>query len=83
MIREIKVKSVLNKHKNRDNLFLENYTLNPYSGCSFNCIYCYIQGSKYGGDDSNNLSIKINAPKILIKQLKKRAITASNFHYTL
>lgn len=74
MIREIKVKSVLNKHKNRDNLFLENYTLNPYSGCSFNCIYCYIQGSKYGGDDSNNLSIKINAPKILIKQLKKRAI---------
>ncbi|MGO9387999.1 MAG: radical SAM protein [Methanobacterium sp.] len=73
MINEILVKSVLNKHKKRDNWFLENYTLNPYSGCSFNCIYCYIQGSKYGGDVSNNLSIKVNAPEILIKQLKRRA----------
>ena len=73
MINEILVKSVLNKHKKRDNWFLENYTLNSYSGCSFNCIYCYIQGSKYGGDDSNNLSIKVNAPEILVKQLKKRA----------
>ena len=73
MIKEIQVKSVLNKHKKRDDWFLENYTLNPYSGCSFNCIYCYIQGSKYGGDHSNNLSIKVNAPEILIKQLKNRA----------
>ncbi len=73
MINKILVKSVLNKHKKRDNLFLENYTLNPYSGCSFNCIYCYIQGSKYGGDVSNNFSIKVNAPEILVKQLKKRA----------
>jgi DNA repair photolyase len=73
MINEIPVKSVLNKHKKRDNWFLENYTLNPYYGCLFNCIYCYIHGSKYGGDDSNNLSIKVNAPEILIKQLKRRA----------
>jgi len=74
MINEIVVKSVLNKHKKRDNWFLENYTLNPYSGCSFKCIYCYIQGSKYGGDNSNNLSIKVNAPEILVKQLKRRAL---------
>jgi DNA repair photolyase len=73
LIKEIQVKSVLNKHEMRDNWFLENYTLNPYSGCSFNCIYCYIQGSKYGGDDSNSLSIKINASSVLVKQLKKRA----------
>ncbi len=73
MLNEIQVKSVLNKHQKRDNWFLGNYTLNPYSGCSFNCIYCYIQGSKYGGDDFNELSIKINAPELLIKQLKRRA----------
>jgi len=48
MVNEIKVKSILNKHKKRDDWFLDDYSVNPYSGCSFNCIYCYIRGSKYG-----------------------------------
>ena len=47
MASEIQVKSILNKHKNRDDRFLDDYSVNPYSGCSFNCIYCYIRGSKY------------------------------------
>ena len=47
MTREIQVKSILNKTKHRDAWFLGDYTLNPYSGCSFNCLYCYIRGSRY------------------------------------
>lgn len=48
MVDEIQVKSILNKHKKRDDWFLDEYSVNPYSGCSFNYIYCYIRGSKYG-----------------------------------
>lgn len=60
-MREIFVKSILNKKKNRDAWFLDDYTLNPYEGCSFNCQYCYIRGSKYGANMSETLAVKINA----------------------
>lgn len=73
MIKEIETKSVLNKHKKRDGLFLEDYTLNPYSGCSFNCVYCYVNGSKYGSRIPSGCSVKINAADVLYKQLKNRA----------
>ncbi len=73
MIKEIKSKSVLNKHKKRDWLFLEDYTLNPYLGCSFNCIYCYVNGSKYGSKTPTELSVKTNAAEVLYRQIKNRA----------
>jgi len=73
MVNEIKVKSILNKHKKRDDWFLDDYSVNPYSGCSFNCIYCYIRGSKYGENMAKTLSVKINAPELLEKQLSRRA----------
>ncbi|MBU4227793.1 radical SAM protein [bacterium] len=73
MVNEIQVKSILNKQKKRDEWFLCDYTLNPYSGCSFNCIYCYIRGSKYGENMVNTLSVKVNAPELLGKQLSRRA----------
>ena len=72
-INEVHVKSILNKHKKRDSWFLIDYTLNPFSGCSFNCLYCYIRGSHYGGDKTHKLKVKANAAEILKKQLKKRA----------
>ncbi len=72
VINEIKAKSILNKHKKRDDWFLDNYTVNPYSGCSFNCIYCYIRGSKYGENMAKTLSVKTNAPELLEKQLSRR-----------
>jgi len=72
MVDEIQVKSILNKHKKRDDWFLDDYSINPYSGCSFNCIYCYIRGSKYGKNMAKTLSAKINAPEVLEKQLKRR-----------
>src|SRR5687767_143418 len=71
-MREITVKSVLNKKKNRDSWFLDDYTLNPYEGCSFNCQYCYIRGSKYGENMAETLAAKINGPQVLDKQLAFR-----------
>jgi len=73
MVAEIQVKSILNKHKKRDDWFLDDYSVNPYEGCSFHCIYCYIRGSKYGENMAKMLSVKINAPEVLEKQLKRRA----------
>src|SRR6478736_1588868 len=67
------VKSVLNKTKKRDTWFLDDYTINPYSGCSFNCHYCYIRGSKYGLHMEEKLAVKENAVEVLEKQLQSRA----------
>ncbi len=72
-MKEIIVKSILNKKKNRDSWFLDEYTLNPYEGCSFNCQYCYIRGSKYGENMTETLSAKINGAEILDRQLKFRS----------
>jgi len=52
---------------------LDDYTINPYSGCSFNCLFCYTRGSKYGINMEEKLSIKTNAVELLDKQLKTRA----------
>lgn len=70
---EIIAKSILNKTKKRDPWFLDDYTVNPYSGCSFNCLYCYIRGSKYGIHMERKLGIKTNAPELLDKALRRRA----------
>lgn len=73
MPKEIKITSVLNKTKKRDEWFLDDYTLNLYSSCSFNCLYCYIRGSKYGTNLANSLSAKINSIEVLDRQLYNRA----------
>ena len=36
MLQQKQVKSVLNKHKKRDSWFLDDYSVNPYEGCSCN-----------------------------------------------
>lgn len=73
MPREIEVKSILNKTKRQDPWFLDDYTVNLYSSCSFNCLYCYIRGSKYGTNLETSLSVKANAIEVLDKQLANRA----------
>ena len=73
VLKKIEVTSVLNKQKKRDDWFLCDYSVNPYYGCSFNCLYCYIRGSKYGSNMHETLALKSNAREVLDKQLKRRA----------
>ncbi len=73
MLHTKQVKSVLNKHKKRDSWFLDDYSVNPYEGCSCNCLYCYIRGSKYGENMDEGLAVKENALEVLEKQLASRA----------
>ena len=70
MLQAKTVKSVLNKHKKRDGWFLDDYSVNPYEGCSCNCLYCYIRGSKYGENMNEHLAVKENALQVLEKQLR-------------
>ena len=72
MIQEIQAKTILNKKKKRDSWFLDEFTVNAYEGCSMNCLYCYVRGSKYGENMEDKLSVKINAPEVLEKQLQFR-----------
>ncbi|HEY6976462.1 MAG TPA: radical SAM protein, partial [Chitinophagaceae bacterium] len=72
MLNQKIVKSVLNKHKKRDSWFLDDYSVNPYEGCSCNCLYCYIRGSKYGENMAEHLSVKANITGVLEKQLQLR-----------
>ncbi|MEP6846166.1 MAG: radical SAM protein [Panacibacter sp.] len=73
MLKQKTIKSVLNKHKKRDSWFLDEYSVNPYEGCSCNCLYCYVRGSKYGENMEDGLAVKENISAVLEKQLQSRA----------
>lgn len=73
MIAYKEVTSILNKHKKRDSWFLDDYSINPYEGCGFNCTYCYVHGSKYGENLDEKIVIKKDAAQILDRQLANRA----------
>lgn len=69
-MKEVEAKTILNKHRKRDSWFLDDYSVNPYLGCGFGCVYCYIHGGRYGGTE---LAVKVNAPELLARELRRRA----------
>ena len=71
VVREVFAKTVLNRRKFRDPWFLDEYSVNPYGNCDFNCVYCYTHGSKYGVSTREPIA-KINAPTLLGRELLKR-----------
>lgn len=73
MYKSAPVKSILNKKKSRDAWFLDDYTFNMYSGCSFNCLFCYVKGSVFGEHNERSMQYKSNGLELLEKQLHLRA----------
>ena len=71
MVREVSVRTVLNRHRRRDEWFLDDYSVNPYRLCEFNCVYCYIHGGRYGAP--RELTVKVNAPAVLNGELSRYA----------
>ena len=70
MVREILAKSILSKSK------IQDYTINPYVGCSHSCRYCYaVFMRKYTGHKEKwgeFVDVKINAPELLAKEIKRK-----------
>jgi DNA repair photolyase len=71
LIKEIKAKSILTK----SGIPGADYCINPYTGCSHGCTYCYASYmKKYTHHDEpwgSFVDVKINAPDILRKQMKR------------
>jgi len=69
-VKDVEAKSILNKSK------IFDYCLNPYTGCEHNCTYCYASlfMRRYSGHEEpwgEFVDVKINAPKLLKKQLER------------
>ncbi len=68
-VREIRVKSVLNRSG-------EDYTVNPYVGCSHACVYCYARyyTKKFKGFDGwgSVVEVKVNAAEVLERELTRK-----------
>ncbi|MEK7127362.1 MAG: radical SAM protein [Patescibacteria group bacterium] len=72
-VKEIQAKSVLSKTTLKDADF--DYSVNPYYGCRFGCVYCYasFMGRFVGknvSDWGNYVFAKINASELLAKEIK-------------
>ena len=71
VIKEVTAKSILSK----SGIPGADYCINPYTGCSHGCTYCYASFmKKYSNHDEpwgSFVDVKINAPDILRKQLKR------------
>ncbi len=68
---EVLCKSILVKSR----IYGVDYAVNPYTGCEHNCVYCYATFMKKYSNHKEPwgefVDVKINAPTILMKQLRK------------
>lgn len=59
----------------RSRIYGVDYAVNPYTGCEHNCVYCYATFMKKYSNHKEPwgefVDVKINAPTVLRKQIKK------------
>ena len=71
IVREIECKSILSK----SGIESVDYAINPYVGCAHGCVYCYaVFMKRFTGHEEEwgtFVDIKINAPDVLTRQLKR------------
>jgi DNA repair photolyase len=67
--KDVKIKRILNP----TSIDLGEYVINPYMGCEYSCLYCYVRSnkviSKRSGIWGAYVDIRINAPELLEKEL--------------
>ena len=70
-IKEVSCKTIISK----SSLYGLDYTINPFSGCIHNCIYCYVPAMRKRWGEKRKwgsyIDIKANSIEILRKQQKK------------
>ena len=75
IVKEIKSKTILSKSQ------IYDYSMNAYVGCQHNCVYFYAKFMKrFTGHHEPwgaFVDVKINAPELLTREVKKRKKDAS------
>ncbi|MFA4991431.1 MAG: radical SAM protein [Candidatus Omnitrophota bacterium] len=68
--KEVKISRILNP----TSIDLGEYVINPYMGCEFSCLYCYVRSnrviSKRPGEWGGYVDMRVNAPELLEKEIK-------------
>ena len=73
---EKEFKSILNVRKYIDHWFWTKYSINPYQGCQFSCIYCDSLSEKYQLHEKFQEQIVIKKkPSIMLEDRLKKART--------
>lgn len=71
-MKEQQAKSILVKAASPEHWFGVEYTVNLYRGCTHGCVYCDSRSECYGIEDFEDVTVKINGPELLRRELSRK-----------